>query len=100
MLKRVKFAKEASFEFRESVDWYESMAKGFGLKFTAEIDSTVEKIKLNPDLYRKVVENVRRIQVTKFPYSLFFSIEDDTVVILRVFHNKRKPVQWHGITRH
>ena len=94
MPRKVRFAEEASFEFRESVEWYESRAKGLGLRFTDEIDSTVERIKLNPDLYMKVSENIRRIQVNKFPYSVFYATEDDTLVILRVFHNKRKPVEW------
>jgi len=68
MLKKVKFAREAAFEFRESVEWYESRAKGLGLRFADEIDSTVERIRLNPDMYMRVVENIRRIQVNRFPY--------------------------------
>ncbi len=39
---KVKFAEEASHEFRESVGWYESKTKGLGLEFTYEIDGTVE----------------------------------------------------------
>lgn len=26
--------------------------------------------------------------------SLFYQIEDDVLVILRIFHNKRKPIDW------
>ncbi len=66
----------------------------FGLRFTDEIDSTVERISLNPDLYRKVTGNIRRIQVNRFPYSVFYTTEDDTLVILRIFHNKKNLVQW------
>jgi len=94
MLKKVRFAEEATLEFRESVEWYESRAKGFGLRFTDEIDSTIERIMLNPDMYMKVAENIRRIQVNKFPYSVFYATENDTLVILRIFHNKKKPVEW------
>ena len=68
MLKKVNFAREAAFEFRESVEWYESRAKGLGLRFADEIDRTVERIRLNPDMYMRVVENIRRIQVNRFPY--------------------------------
>lgn len=94
MLRKVKFAEEASREFRESVEWYESKAKGLGLRFTDETDSTIEKIRLNPDMYMKVAGNIRRIQMNKFPYSVFYATEDDTLVILRIFHNKRKPIEW------
>ena len=94
MINKVKFVEEASYEFRESVEWYESRAKGLGLRFTDEIDSTVERIKLNPDLYQIITGNIRRIQVNRFPYSVFYKTEDDTLVIIRIFHNKRKPVKW------
>jgi plasmid stabilization system protein ParE len=94
MLRKVRFAEEASLEFRESVEWYELRAKGLGLRFTDEIDSTVERIRLNPDLYMKIAENIRRIQVNKFPYSVFYATEEDILVILRIFHSKRKPVEW------
>jgi plasmid stabilization system protein ParE len=90
----VRFAKEAVHEFRDSVEWYASKAEGLGLRFTDEIDITVERIILNPDLYQNVIEGIRKIQVNKFPYSLFYKIEYDTLIILRVFHNKRKPVEW------
>ncbi len=94
MLRKVKFAKEASYEFLESVEWYESRGKGLGLGFTDEIDSTIERIKLNPEMYMKVAGSIRRIQMNKFPYSVFYTTEDDILVILRIFHNKRKPIEW------
>ncbi len=93
-INRVKFAEAASAEFRDSVEWYELKVDGLGLRFTEEIDSTIERIKLNPELYPKAVENIRRIQVNRFPFSLFYQIEDDVLVILRIFHNKRKPIDW------
>ncbi len=94
MIKKVKFAREAIIEFQDSVEWYESKADGLGLRFTDEIDSTLERIKLNPDSYQKVVKDIKRIMVNRFPYSLFYTIEKDILVILRVFHNKRKPIEW------
>ncbi|HAO20348.1 MAG: hypothetical protein BWK80_32760 [Desulfobacteraceae bacterium IS3] len=94
MINSIKFAKEASDEFRHSVEWYETAAKGLGLRFTDEIDSAIERIKLNPELYQIAVENIRRIQVNKFPYSIFYKIEDNTLIILRIFHNKRKPIAY------
>jgi hypothetical protein len=38
MQKKVRFAEEASYEFRESVEWYESVFNGLGLRFTDEVD--------------------------------------------------------------
>jgi len=94
MIKKPKFAKEAANEFLDAVEWYEARSKGLGLRFTDEIDSTIERIKLNPELYPSIVDDIKRIQLNKFPYSIFYTIEDDTLVILRIFHNKREPIDW------
>ncbi len=91
ILNKVKFVKEAVNELRESVDWYELSAEGLGLRFMDEIDSTIERIKLNPALYQKITGKIRKIQVNKFPFSVFYKTEDCTLIILRIFHNKRKP---------
>ncbi len=68
MIHNIKFTKEAACEFRDSVEWYESRAEGLGLRFTDEIDSAIERITLNPELYQAVAENIRRIQLNKFPF--------------------------------
>lgn len=64
------------------------------LSFADEIDSTLERIRLNPGLYPIMTDNIRRIQVDRFPFFVFYTMEQDTLVILRIFHNKRAPVQW------
>ena len=94
MIKKIKFAREASNEFLDSVEWYEARSVVLGLRFTDEIDSTIERIRLNPELYSSIVDDIKRIQVNKFPFSIFYKIEDDTLVILRIFHNKKKPIAW------
>jgi len=91
ILNKVKFVKEAANELRESVDWYELSVEGLGLRFMDEIDSTIERITLNPTLYQKITAKIRKIQVNKFPFSIFYKTEDSTLIILRIFHNKRKP---------
>ena len=58
ILNKVKFVKEAANELRESVAWYELRAQGLGLRFIDEIDSTIERIKLNPDLYQKIIAKI------------------------------------------
>jgi len=62
MIKKIKFAREAANEFLDSVEWYEARSKGPGLRFTDEIDSTIERIKLNPELYPAIVDDIKRIQ--------------------------------------
>jgi len=37
MIKRIKFAREASNEFLDSVEWYEARSEGLGLRFTDDM---------------------------------------------------------------
>ena len=70
MINSVKFTKEVTNEFCDSVELYELKSKGLGLKLADEIDSTIERIKLNFNFYSKVVEDIRKIQVNRFPSNI------------------------------
>jgi hypothetical protein len=39
---------------------------------------------------------LRRARLKKFPYSLFFLIEDDTITVVACFHSSRDPRQWQS----
>ncbi len=56
MIKKVEFARQATDEFRASVEWYESKANELSLAFAHEVDSAIERIKLNPELYQHIVK--------------------------------------------
>jgi hypothetical protein len=34
----------------------------------------------------------------RFPYSLFFVIEDETLIVIACFHGSRDPAQWQTRT--
>jgi hypothetical protein len=49
----------------------------------------------NPKHFQVVFKNVRRALLRRFPYSLFFVIEeDDTLLVIACFHASRDPAQW------
>jgi plasmid stabilization system protein ParE len=35
-------------------------------------------------------------QVRRFPYSVFYSVESEQIVVLAVFHARRDPAIWKG----
>ena len=96
MIAKVKFVVEAACEFREAVKWYKSKINGLDLIFLKEIDVAIENIKKHPSLYPIIIDNIRKIQVNIFPYSIFYKVDDDIIIILRLFHNKRKPIDWQN----
>jgi len=50
------------------------------------IDALIEQISDNPRQCPAVFKNVRRALLRRFPYSLFFVVEDEAVIVIACFH--------------
>ena len=91
----VIFTQAARAELIDAQDWYEAEATGLGRRFRAAIDALTERMSVNPRQFPVVFKNVRRALLRRFPYSLFFIIEDDdTLLVIACFHASRDPWQW------
>jgi mRNA-degrading endonuclease RelE of RelBE toxin-antitoxin system len=60
--------------------------------FVIQLQSVYNTLKTNP-FFRIRYKNVRSLKLKKYPYSLYFVINENsnTVKILSCFHNKRDP---------
>ena len=92
----VVFRLEARAEFDEAFDWYEQQQAGFGLNFLDCVADVLARIESMPESYEMIFEDVRRAVVRRFPYSIFYRIETDQIVVLAVFHGKRDPKIWQS----
>ncbi len=91
---RVVFRPAARHEFEDAADWYEEHRAGLGAEFTAEIDRAVNLASNNPGHFPLLHRNVRCVRVRRFPYSVFFRVEEGHIVVLAVFHASRNPSAW------
>jgi hypothetical protein len=41
----------------------------------------IDKIELNPLGYEKIIGDARKAELVQFPYSLWFKIQDDAIII-------------------
>lgn len=78
----------------EAQDWYEGEATGLGRRFRQAIDALVERMSANPRQFPVVFKNVRRALLRRFPYSLFFVTEGETLLVIACFHASRDSLQW------
>jgi len=81
-------------EISTSVLWYEKQMNGLGSRFILSIDATIQSIQRNPLLYPKVYKNFRRALIQRFPYGVYYFVEGDTIVVIAIFNEKRKPMRW------
>ena len=89
---------EARAEFDEAFDWYEQRRSGLGVDFVVQVQEVFDRISTTPELYAQILRDVRRAVVRRFPYSVFYKIESQQVVVLAVFYSNRDPKMWQERT--
>jgi len=93
---KTEFLPEAEEEFREAARYYEKEAPGVGLRFVAEVRKGAILISENPYAAAGIGSDIRRKVLNHFPYSLLYSVESESIVIVAVAHQKRRPRYWRG----
>lgn len=58
------------------------------------MDENFSSIQQNPFADPIVYNDIPRKLFPRFPYGLFYVIQDDIVFVLACFHVKREPKQW------
>jgi plasmid stabilization system protein ParE len=94
----VIFTQAARTELISAQDWYKGEATGLGRRFRQAIDGLTERMSAYPRQFLTVFENVRRALLRRFPYSLFFVVEDDALIVIACFHASRDPSHWQKRT--
>jgi toxin ParE1/3/4 len=86
---RVRWLAERDLE--EAEDWYDEQRPGLGAEFRQTIADLFARLAANPQIYPKVHGEIRRAVLRRFPYLVYFLIEDTKVIILGVLDSRRDP---------
>jgi plasmid stabilization system protein ParE len=76
--------------------WYEKQCAGLGDEYLAALEETYDRIRQNPSGYAKVWHEARRAMTRRFPYGVFFRINDKRVEVIAVHHHRRDPELWQS----
>ena len=85
---------EAEEDLGAAYEWYEDQRAGLGLAFLGEADSALSRIEDRPHGHPKVLGAVRRAFLRRFPYSVYYLVADQRLVVLAVLHHRRSPAEW------
>lgn len=87
---------EAEAEFDEAFAWYFERnplaADGFRAQVIGAIDGLAERA----DLWPANEDGVRYHVLDRFPYTLWYDLMGQTVTVLAVAHQHRRPGYWMG----
>ncbi len=93
---KVHVRPEAEKDIEETAFWYENQSKGLGGDFLDELLSVRELIVENPELCPKIFRQTRRAIMKRFPFGVYYRIEDSFIVIIAVMHGSRHPNRWQS----
>jgi plasmid stabilization system protein ParE len=91
---RLTIRKRARDDIATARDWYDEQTAGLGARFGDELATVMDSLVSHPLIYAIVYSDVRRAMTRRFPYGVYFTIEGDRVVVLRVLHQARDPRHW------
>lgn len=74
--------------------FYERQAAGLGEAFLNAVGQAMERAITAPNSGVPVQEGIRKQLVRRFPFSVFYQIEDDGIFVLAVMHQARHPDYW------
>jgi hypothetical protein len=81
----------ANLEVEAAFHEYERERLDLGIDFLDELLRIEGHLSLNPALYQRVEDEVRRAVLRRFPYGLFYIIDGPTVSVLACLDLRRRP---------
>jgi plasmid stabilization system protein ParE len=94
--RRISFHELAEQELIEAASYYNSQRPGLGSTFLDEVERAINQVRENPEAAPLVNRLVRRKLVRRFPYSIMYSVQSNSVHILAVANQRRRPFYWRG----
>jgi toxin ParE2 len=95
----LKFSIVAEAEIKAAADYYEEQEAGLGLRFVEELNHAIAFILQFPNAWSPVSKRARRCVLRRFPYNVIYSVQEDTVTIITVVHQRRDPEKWQTLVR-
>ena len=94
----VRLRPEAEQDLSDAAVWYEEQLAGLGHQFLDEVLSAFSSIMEAPLIYPVVHRNTRRALIHRFPFGVYYQIDNTTIVVFAVMHGSRDPRRWKART--
>lgn len=90
------FRVEARDELEAAYNWYEDQEAKLGEDFLNCVDSTLDRIEQQPEIYRVVFKDFRRAVIHRFPYVIYYRVISSRIIVIAIVHGKRDPKIWQS----
>jgi plasmid stabilization system protein ParE len=94
----VRLRAEAESDLQNAAVWYESQRSQLGHEFLDAVEELLTRISENPLQFPILHRGARRALLSRFPFGVFFRVQDQAVIVLAVMHASRSPNRWRDRT--
>ena len=91
MSTHIRFVDEVEEDIFSAYLWYEKQTDGLGERFLSEIYNKLDQHNFLPLAHQKVFLDFRRILSLRFPYAIYYRIQEGVVVVYGIFHTRKDP---------
>ena len=88
---KLRYTDRAKDDVELAFAWYERQRRGLGFEFLDCVEVAVKSIIENPEMYMDCYLNFRGCVVRRFPFSVFYTVEESEIVVHSVFDNRQDP---------
>jgi plasmid stabilization system protein ParE len=93
-----KFPIVLDFRAEEDIDaaaqWYAQQSSELAIKFLEAIDVAFDFIAQFPQASQEIDLGIRRTLTKKFPFFIYYTVDDECVTVFAVLHIRRSPYSW------
>jgi toxin ParE1/3/4 len=93
-VKPLRFHPDVSVDVKGAYEWYEECSIGLGGRFISQLEHAYEAISHFPQMWSPFEYGFHRYVLQHFPFSVIYKETLDTIFVLAVMHNSRKPGYW------
>jgi plasmid stabilization system protein ParE len=92
----VVWTPDANEDLLDARAWYGNIRPSLAERFALAVDVAVETIAEHPSQFPVVYRDRRRAGVHRFPYGIFFEVQEYRIVVIACFHGRRNPRRWQS----
>jgi plasmid stabilization system protein ParE len=78
----LRFRPEVAADLRAARSWYEARRVGLGDELMLAVDQLLARVDATPNEFPRIRGDTRRALLRRFPYAIFFAVEDEDRVVL------------------
>lgn len=88
------FTQEAKAGVADTVKYYNGQLPGLGKRFKKEVHNKLLQLKQNPFTHAVRYDDIRLATLTKFPYSIHYTVQGQDVIVYLIISDFRNPSRY------